>query len=261
MTARRNFALAGLATLALAGPAIAADIGGAPAAIVETATVGGYNWNGFYVGGHLGAGHLASEYTYLTTPLPIPIDALAGQGFSRSVGGFLGGIQLGYNWQMSRVAVLGIEGSASFATTSSNFLAPASVTVWGAPDRFRVANNFLGNVSVRAGLSIDRALLFGKVGMAVGTFSFRQADPGASIHASASATRVGLLLGAGVEYAIAPNWTIGAEYNLNYFGPFSRTTSGTTTPFSYRTDASVHVGKITLNYLFSTGATAIAARY
>src|SRR6266704_2362367 len=50
-----------------------------------------YNWTGFYIGGNVGG---AWETSTLT-------DNLFGVSFSNSRSGFIGGGQIGYNWQVS----------------------------------------------------------------------------------------------------------------------------------------------------------------
>jgi outer membrane immunogenic protein len=251
--------LACVAAISFASGAQSADLG-VPRGGLDTVVVApSFNWTGFYAGAHIGLNSLSGRYTYLTTPLPAPIDALAGQQFSRSAGGVLGGVQIGYNWQAAPNLVVGLEGAVSLSSARSNFQRPPTVTQFGAPDNFRIANTFLGNVAVRVGYAAGRALIFGKFGLAVGTFSFREADPALAPEANYNVTRAGLLLGVGAEYAIMQNVTISAEYNYNYFGSFATRTTGLA--FDIRTRADVHVGKISINYLFSTGPAAVVARY
>ena len=69
-------------------------------------------------------------------------------------------------------------------------------------------------------------------------------------------TRVGWTLGAGVEYAVTQNWTVKAEYSYYNFGT---RTLGPTYAGTVRSDA--HTVKLGVNYLFSTGPSAVVARY
>lgn len=255
----KKLLLASSALMVLAGGAQAADLAAPRMPIAAAVVMPAFSWTGFYAGAHVGLGYMNGNYTYLTTPLPAPIDAFAGERFGRSAGGVLGGLQIGYNWQVSPGFVLGVEGSVSLNSASSNFLTPATVTQFGAPDNFRIANTFLGNVAVRFGIAANRALVFGKVGLAVGTFSFREEDPALVPAATYNVTRAGLLLGIGAEYAITQNLTISAEYNYNHFGSFATSTNGLV--FDIRTRADVHVAKLSANFLFSTGPSAVVARY
>ncbi|MEI8145205.1 MAG: outer membrane beta-barrel protein [Alphaproteobacteria bacterium] len=252
----KKILLAGAALAALATTAQAADLGSARTPIAASVASPTFNWTGFYLGGHLGANFLSSGYRL--TGGVAPYDGLIGQSFSRSPSGFLGGIQLGYNWMATPNFLLGVEASGSLSSLSSRFGTPAGLTTIGGIDTFRVSNPFLANISARAGVTADRALFFGKVGLAIGTINYSQTDP-AAVRVSSNTTRAGLLLGAGIEYAIAQNWTIGAEYNYNWFGNY--TTNAGPGSAIYRTRSDVHVVKATLNYLFSTGPAPVSARY
>ena len=58
-----------------------------------------YNWSGFYVGGNLGAGFAHSSWS----------DPFTGGHDTFDKTGFIGGGQVGVNWQINAL-VLGIEG-------------------------------------------------------------------------------------------------------------------------------------------------------
>lgn len=84
---KRIFAVAALAVTAMASAANAADIGGYDRAPVRMST---YNWQGLYLGGNLGY-----QWGKVTNS-------------SVSPSGFMGGLQLGYNWQTGQI-VYGLE--------------------------------------------------------------------------------------------------------------------------------------------------------
>ena len=87
-----------------------------------------------------------------------------------------------------------------------------------------------GTVTGRVGAAVDRALLYAKGGLAwersdytvTPTAPFNvngENNPLASITAvSSSQSRIGWTFGAGVEYAIAPQWSAFVEYNYLDFG-------------------------------------------
>ncbi len=56
-----------------------------------------FNWTGFYIGAHVGAGWSTEEWIA-----------------NHNLNGFLGGAQIGYNWQSGWV-VFGVEADASWA--------------------------------------------------------------------------------------------------------------------------------------------------
>jgi outer membrane immunogenic protein len=96
----------------IAGPATAADLGvyrPAPAAVVVAAP----SWTGIYIGGHVGAGWTTTEWRAIDL-LGAPPFNMGSQG---SVSGFLGGAQVGANYQVD-VMVFGIEGDISWTDLS-----------------------------------------------------------------------------------------------------------------------------------------------
>src|SRR5258708_36572584 len=98
--------------LVLGGPAEAAELAlKAPAlkapALKAPALKAGYDWTGFYVGGHFGYG--GASFGPGTNPLP-----LQGVFFPHSPTGLLGGFPLGYNPPMGNSVLLGGRGGAAF---------------------------------------------------------------------------------------------------------------------------------------------------
>ena len=105
----------GLVALALAAafavPARAADMAPAPsyyppaaAAVMPPAR---YDWTGLYLGGHIGAGLLEDNFSQLAATATTT--NLLGST-KVSVGGFIGGAQVGVNYEFAPV-VVGVEGS------------------------------------------------------------------------------------------------------------------------------------------------------
>ena len=89
----KRLLLAAVSVVAMAAPAVAADmrpVTKAPAAPAPVVQV--YNWTGFYIGGHVG-GAFAGNDT-----------------FNGSDGRFLGGGQVGFDYQFAPNWVVGIEG-------------------------------------------------------------------------------------------------------------------------------------------------------
>jgi outer membrane immunogenic protein len=100
-----------LIALAIGGPSFAADMAlKAPPAPVATAS----SWTGFYVGGNVGGGWGSRNVNYSPNDpitvlfFPPPI-ALAPPQTSFTSSGAVGGPQLGYNWQLNRNWVVGLE--------------------------------------------------------------------------------------------------------------------------------------------------------
>ena len=104
-------------SLAASGLALAADIAvkGPPPA--PPAPV--YNWTGFYVGGNAGVSLGTFKTDFNVAPSTLALTAF-GEPFSAAIpgfggtdtlypGGFVGGGQIGFNWQLSPLWVVGVE--------------------------------------------------------------------------------------------------------------------------------------------------------
>jgi outer membrane immunogenic protein len=121
-----------IAALVLIGtPAFAADMAvkapsPAPAPV--------YNWTGWYVGGNIGAsfGHVKTDFN--ADPVTVTGPSITIPGFSQSdtlyPSGFIGGGQIGYNWQFSPIWVAGLEADIQGADEkdSAIFTHPFSAT-------------------------------------------------------------------------------------------------------------------------------------
>src|SRR5262245_48744607 len=114
-TMRRGLgALVGLAAATMFGTAaMAADIArpvykAPPAGALPVA----YDWTGFYIGGHVGYGWADKSWT----------DSF-GLATSHTSDGFLGGGQVGFNYQVNQF-VFGVEGDVSWANLSGNSSIP-----------------------------------------------------------------------------------------------------------------------------------------
>ncbi|WAC25687.1 outer membrane protein [Ancylobacter sp. SL191] len=123
------------------------------------------------------------------------IGANAGYGWgaadaSDDTNGFLGGIQAGYNWQTAGNFVLGIEADLQ----ASNIESPTYQL------------DYFGTVRARAGFAFDQAMIYGTGGFAYGRGTYQLNG------LSNDQTQTGWTIGAGGEYAFAPNWTVKAEY-------------------------------------------------
>ena len=100
-------------------------------------------WTGFYLGAHVGAGWGTTESTLTSVALPpAPPVAFTLPIAQNSRSGFLGGGQVGYNWQTGWV-VLGAQGDIAGRTSRerrpalSFFRAPPKATGW---PRFRAGS-------------------------------------------------------------------------------------------------------------------------
>jgi outer membrane immunogenic protein len=254
------FVLASAAALA-SGPALAADLSRPIYKAPVIAAAPYFNWSGCYIGVHGGGGWGQKRWRD---------PALANFEFSNHdiSGGLVGG-QIGCDFQTGAF-VFGVEGSGSWADitgSSLDILSPGGVTL---RDHSRI--DAIGTFTGRIGWAWDRTLLYVKGGGAVVGDRFRATCevavggcagfPVGSTFASANDTRFGWLVGAGIEYAFTPNWSVKLEYNYMDFGRENATFSGPVfagAPFDFNIDQRVHVVKAGINYRFNWGGPIMAA--
>ena len=138
-----------------------------------------YNWNAFYIGGHVGG---------------------AFPGENNLVGGsndgtFMGGAQVGFDTQCNPNWVFGVEANYSWLDTQSSF-----------------ANRNLGSVTGRLGYTWGGpTLLYVKGGYAWADSRFTNGFSG-------DGGRDGYTVGGGLEYLFTQNWSGKIEYQYYDFG-------------------------------------------
>jgi outer membrane immunogenic protein len=204
-----------------------------------------FSWTGFYVGGNVGG---AWDRRNLT-------DSLFGLNLStqNDRGAFIGGGQLGFNYQVGNVVVgveADFEGIANTNSPSTGVSGPIFGTI-------QVTSNsrWLASLAGRFGLTNDNWLFYGKAGGAwVGNDSFTIVNTvtNASISGSSN-TSSGWVAGAGIEWAVTPNWSIKIEYD--YIGLNSQTFTAPAGGFlggdTFTTsNPNIQMVKIGANYLF-----------
>jgi outer membrane immunogenic protein len=207
MTIRNLIAALGLLSLSSAG-AMAADLAlkaPPPAAPAPT-------WTGFYIGVNGGA-------SWATAANAINLAGLGAAGtlplYSQGLNGFLGGGQIGYNYQTGNFLV-GVEGDGDWSNIKGT--TPCLV-------EFSCSANmkWTADATVRAGvLPIHNLLVYVKGGASWTdvnyNFSSGSLLGAATLTSNASETKVGGLLGFGTEYMFAPHWTAKIEYNYVDYG-------------------------------------------
>jgi outer membrane immunogenic protein len=176
-------------TTALGTAAHAADLpvrSAPPAPIVAAAPV--FTWTGFYVGVNAG-------YGWNTNDDDVVIPGV-GTFEADDEGGFIGGGQVGYNYQIGSF-VLGLETDIQYADIGGD------TNFGGILNGDDDDESWFGTVRARAGVALDRALIYATGGLAYGEVSngFTSSDD----------VSVGWTIGAGVEYAFTNNLTAKVE--------------------------------------------------
>ncbi len=230
----RRFILAfAAATVALGVTAAsAADLGQRPVYKAQPAPVmAAYNWSGFYVGGHIG-------YAFGREDLR---DVITGVTSASDPEGFLGGAQIGFNWQTGAF-VFGIEGDWSWTNADGSAAIPGAIV--------NVEHNWYGTATARVGYAVDNWLWYVKGGAA-----WMDADYSIG-GVSSGDTRTGWTVGTGLEWALGPNWSAKLEYNYLDFG-----NERIAAPIGVDADTQAHLVKLGLNYRFDWGKGPVTARY
>ncbi|MCS3725309.1 outer membrane protein [Bradyrhizobium betae] len=255
------------------------------------------SWTGFYVGGQIGGGWSDRTVTYVGND-PIAtllvnggLGAVGEQPFAShrvNISGVTGGLEAGYNLQIDRSWVIGVEADFSGSDIKGSG-SGTSVLATAAPGFFTqtVAGqekiDWWGTVRARLGvLATPDLLLYGTAGFAYGrvmlsdSYVFNGAPPAGLLgdlagrsflcavnvtcfSGSTSSVKTGWTAGAGGEWRWTHNWTVKAEYLYVDLGNASVNSVANTlkragTAFaSYNANfgrADFHVARIGVNYHF-----------
>jgi outer membrane immunogenic protein len=223
----------------LAHPAPAADM---PVKAVPAPV---YSWTGFYLGGNVGGavGHNAST---------LRVNNGVTQNYvTLAPDGVVGGFQAGYNFQIGNL-VYGIEADWQWSGQKDSWCfncgspnpAPGSAIEQKLP--------WFATVRGRVGHAWGPLLAYGTGGVAFGKVDTTIACCFVADTASDSTTKTGWAAGAGVEAALAGNWSVKAEYlyvdlgSVTHTGLFPAAVSTAEASSNIRS----HVGRVGLNYRF-----------
>ena len=188
-----------------------------------------FSWAGFYIGGNFGGKWATSSSTINVAPATAFGAALPAGGSlalgSTTGDAFVGGGQLGYNWQSGPI-VLGIEGDFDLHhwKTTQVLTGLAVGTVFVPGDFYTVDSHWQASLRGRLGYAWDRYMLYATGGVAwtnvtVGTNFVAVPAAGApGTFASDSAVMTGGTFGGGLEYALWNNLSIGVEGRFTWYG-------------------------------------------
>lgn len=176
----------------------------APVVVVDT-----FSWTGGYVGVNAGyaGGKLGTDFNSEFSGQTFESDSI-----KQNLNGFIGGIQAGYNWQHDQL-VFGLEtdiqGTSMKKTSDTG---PYWLTDANNYAHIEKKITWLGTTRARVGyLPTERLLAYVTAGVAYGGVKTNITEY-SGVDSSASKTKFGYAVGAGLEYALNANWTIKGEY-------------------------------------------------
>ncbi|WP_084801374.1 outer membrane beta-barrel protein [Bradyrhizobium sp. Ec3.3] len=226
-----------------------------------------WSWTGGYFGGQVGGGYGRTSFSDPYGP------SIYGDVVETPV--FLAGAQIGYNWQRDHwIFGLELDVSGGISDGANTCLAASGVLVSAncnaSPDVFVTGTGRLGYAFGPQG----RTLAYFKAGVAwqhnhgdIANGNEFRSKPYPSGWAPQNAThfdygRWGGIIGAGVEHALTPAWSVSLEYDYLKFGGPSVATPSTleypplaTVPANTaHLTSGYQIGKIALNYHFDADA-------
>ena len=206
---KKSFVWALASAISIVGAASAADMAvKAPPIALPPPCV----WCGFYAGLNAGGSwsNNAADYTFLGATPPIFASASPQQS------SFIGGGQIGYNWQWNSF-VLGIEGDIAWRdrTATANLLpfVPGDTI-----DQVNTTNRqgWIGTIRPKVGVAWGNVLLYATAGGAFGevdhSYQEIRVTTGQQRILADSTTKSGWTAGAGFDWMFMPSWSVGVEY-------------------------------------------------
>lgn len=155
-------------------------------------------WSGLYLGGHGGYG---------TSRMPGGYDEDGNNGaFDIDPSGFTGGGQVGYNWQ-NGAWVYGVEADGTWGGMEDDRTDSEG-------DKQTLKTTTLASVRGRVGIAADNRLYYVTAGWGYGRSKFEVTEGGTAADVSISSN--GAVVGSGMDWAFAPNWSARLE-GLTYF--------------------------------------------
>lgn len=248
----KRLMFATLAGLGFATGVQAADVSARHAPVAAAVMAPAFSWTGFYSGLQAGYGWGRSTGWFCDAGL------FFCDPHSSRANGFVFGGHIGYNFQINQV-VLGLEADLeyNFGRNTSVFAAPNNNGIY----YNRISGGLQGSLRGRAGVAVDRALLYVTGGLAFANHGYEVGFAPNTPFGNWSRTSFGWTVGAGVEYAFAPNWTARLEYRYANFGRTRSFSPAVVNNYDVTHKLDTHTVRLGATYLFSTGPSAVVARY
>ena len=192
-----------------------------------------FTWTGFYFGGNAGYAWGHAETSFEPLPDPVTFFDLEPTSLNPDPSGFIGGGQVGFNWQWNKWLVLGIESDFQGSDIEGSETRSPILDITGTPNIppgelfAHERMQWFGSTRGRIGISPwCRGLFYGTGGVAYGNVddsANTDFENGTTYPVKFSETNVGWTAGGGIEYGICHHWTVKVEYLHYDLGDRSRT--------------------------------------
>jgi len=166
-----------------------------------------FSWTGFYIGGYVG-------YDWTQVDRFIGVFGVAADAISLHPKGVFGGLQAGYNYQVSNNWVIGARVGVPFISSDIN----ATIV-----DPIVASDSYSSKVSWAVagvgtvGYAYDRWLPYVGAGVAVAGVKATINGPAFGGSTSITETMPGVVLEAGLQYALTDHWQLGVRYDYVNF--------------------------------------------
>lgn len=200
------------------------------------------DWTGAYVGAHFGYG----TGTFGPNTNPLMREA---QFLDASVMGFVGGYQLGHDWQLANRFVVGVDATVTFGGPPQ----PNQLTM-----PFTTSIDYIAMVRPRIGYAFGNVMPYATAGVAWGGTRVEINAPTGELLGEKRAIHAGWTVGGGVEYVLTGHWTARLAYDYVELGP--RTYVLESIPTAVTVQPKIHLATVGINYRLNDPAAANKSR-
>jgi outer membrane immunogenic protein len=219
-----------------------------------------FSWSGGYIGANAGyeSGKFNTDFTSTITlgTIPPTIYRLA-RTQENNVNGYATGIQAGYNWQLNRNWILGLEADIQTSSLKNTFSGGTPSSVPFGSYTVTTKLQWLSTVRARLGYAVtERLMIYGTAGLSYANINTEYKTLGSFNgigEFSGSSTSTGKIYGVGAEYALNNNWSIKSEYlytDLGKTNVYGKVPAYTSTDIDLNTKIQFNTLRIGVNYKF-----------
>ncbi len=207
------------------------------AASIANADPGGIDWNGWYIGAQVGI-------TQHQATIEDQDFDWYGSAFDLLTLGGSAGVQAGFN-SVENNRLLGFEAAINLLSNSEAYIYSSDVNIPSSA-------NFLATLKARTGLAVDDTLLYVTGGLAYAGFdrSWTEFSDFSDSWPDLGASKLGVVVGFGIERALNDHWSVRGEYTASIFG---ENISVNPDGYPLRINDNIHRVSLAFNYSLGGG--------